>query len=316
MSDLRISSCEIAVLGAAAVDWVARVDELPRRDGITWAKGYEPFPGGSGANMASAIAKLGKPVRFIGRLGDDEGGKILWEAFQRDGIDPIAIRIERGQRSASCFIAVDLRGNREIFCLGGIALYDRPQDLSPAWFAGVKILILADAYPEVALAAIALVGEQARVIFTPGGLMAHLPRPELDGLLSKTNVLIASRVEAEKMSDCTDLDEAVRRLAGRGPQVVIVTLGERGALLWDGHAAISLPAFEPVKIVDTTGAGDAFAAGFSIGMAGGMDYISAVRLGNAVSAIKISSFGARNGVPDLQQAIEWIQQQENQERGK
>jgi sugar/nucleoside kinase (ribokinase family) len=311
MRDFRISACDIAVLGAAAIDWVARVDELPRRDGITWANVCEPFPGGSGANMASAIAKLGKSVRFIGRLGDDEGGKILWEAFQQDGVDPIGIRIEKDKRSASCFIAVDSHGSREIYCLGGIALYDRPQDLSPAWFKDLKILIIADAYPEVALAAMALVGAQTLVVFTPGGLMAKLLDQELDPLLSKTSVLIVNRVEAEKIANCNDMNEAIHLLAERGPKIIIVTLGERGILLWDGNEVISLPAFKPKRIVDTTGAGDAFAAGFSVGMVERMDWISAARLGNAVSALKIGSFGARNGVPNLQQAIELIKRQES-----
>ncbi len=306
-------SCEVAVLGAAAIDWVAQVDALPRRDGIAWAEQYDPYPGGSGANMASAIAHLGKSVRFIGRIGDDESGQILWETFKADGVDTSAVRVEPGKRSASCFIAVDSHGEREIFCLGGIALYDQPQDLASEWFADVRILLIADAYPDVALSAISRLEDRSKVVFTPGGLMAGLPQAELDRLLVASDVLIVSRVEAEKISGSKDPEEAVRRLAGRGPQIVVVTLGERGVLLWDGKTLAGVPAFAVEKIVDTTGAGDAFSAGWVVGMIEGLDWISAAKLGNAVSAMKIRHFGARNGVPNLQQAREWIDKSGNEE---
>ncbi|WP_075073274.1 carbohydrate kinase family protein [Longilinea arvoryzae] len=309
MSGFRNPPLEVAVLGAAAVDWVARVNALPRKDGIAWADRYEPFPGGSGANMASAIAHLGKSVRFIGRLGDDEGGQILWQAFQADGVDTSAVRIEKGCRSASCFIAVDSLGEREIYCLGGVALYDQPADLAPEWFEGLQVLAIADAYPEVALSAIELAGGQTKVVFTPGGLMAGLPKSDLDRLLSKSQAVIVSRVEAEKISGRNIPEDAIRDLVGRGSKVVIVTLGERGVLMWDGESMIAVPACKVETIVDTTGAGDAFSAGFMVGIIEGMDWISAAKLGNAVSSMKIGYFGARNGVPNLQQAMGWIKQQ-------
>ncbi|TLN14689.1 carbohydrate kinase family protein, partial [bacterium] len=273
MSDHRTAECEIAVLGAAAIDWVARVNELPRRDGIAWAEQYEPYPGGTGGNMAAALARLGKSVRFVGRLGDDEGGQILLRAFQQDGVDTSAVRVERGSRTSACFIAVDAHGEREIYCLGGVALYERPEALAPEWFKGLKALIIADAYPEVALTAIALCGEQTRVVFTPGGLMAGLPAQQLDGLLSNVDVLIASRPEAEKMSACPTPEAAIAQLAARGPATIAVTLGKRGSLLWDGERLHEVPAFDPERIVDTTGAGDAFAAGLVAGMAEGMPWI-------------------------------------------
>ncbi len=303
MSNSSIRPCTISVLGAAAIDWVAQVDELPRLDGISWVKQYDPFPGGSGANMASAVARLGKSVRFIGRLGDDDGGNILWNAFQQAGVDTAGIRIEKNSRTASCFIGVDSHGNREIYSLGGVALFEHPEDLSPEWFNGTKVLLISDAYCEVALTAIALCDENTKIIFSPGGLMVELPGDQLDSLLAKTNVLVINQVEAGKITGFTNPQTAIKLLVDRGSEFVIITLGKDGLLVWDGEKASPVPAFQCDSIVDTTGAGDAFVAGFAVGLMENLDMLSAARLGNAVSAFKIRHFGARNGIPNLQQAI-------------
>jgi len=310
MSTFRGNNFEVAILGAAAVDWVAQVDELPHRDGITWANTYEPYPGGSGGNVASALARLGKSVRFLGRFGDDEGGKILLDRFLKDGVDTSAIRIEAGQRTSSCFIAVDTNGDREIVGLGGIALYEDPTDLSPKWFEELKVLVIADAYIKVALTAIEFLNKEAKVIFNPGGLMAEIPAQEIDPLLSKTYALIVSRGEAEKMTKCRTAGEAIRALASRGPKVVIITQGAEGALLWDGERISTVPAFKVEKIVDTTGAGDAFTAGLITGLLNHLDWISSAKLGNAVSSIKIAHFGARSGIPNMDQVTKFIQNKE------
>ncbi len=204
---------------------------------------------------------------------------------------------------------MDSQGEREIFCLGGIALYDRPADLSSEWFDGLQVLAIADAFPEVALSAIELAGGQTKVVFTPGGLMAGLPKSDLDRFLSKSHVVIVSQVEAEKISGRKIPEDAIQALVARGSNIVIVTLGARGVLVWDGKNMNAVPACKAETIVDTTGAGDAFSAGFMVGMIEGMDWISAAKLGNAVSSMKIGHFGARNGVPNLQQAKEWMNKQ-------
>jgi ribokinase len=277
---------------------VARVKEMPPLDGISFADQYSAFAGGSGGNVAEGLARLGHAARFLGVLGDDEGGRMLLQAFVSAGVDTSCIRIEPGQRSAACFIAVDAHGQRLIFSLGGVAVYEQAKDITPRQLAGVKILYIADAYQAVAKAAISWLEPGARVVFSPGGLMVSSGQEYLGPILERTDILIVSRGEAEVLSGCSDPEQAGVILAGLGPQAVLLTLGADGVLLCEGSSRVRVPAVRVEQVVDTTGAGDAFSAGLVAGLLEGLELEHSARLGCAVAAHKIGHFGSRSGLPD------------------
>jgi len=285
------------VLGAAAVDWVARVAELPRPDGISWAESYAAYPGGSGGNIAAALGRLGQIALFVGRLGDDEGGRLLLEDFKDAGVNLEGIRVMAGQRSASCFIAVDEHGARQMIALGGTALVDKPDELDPDWFAGARALVVADAFPEVALTAAGYCPPEVQVISCPGGLMISQAEKLLDPLLASRPVLVVSRGEACQLAECTRPAAAIHSLIKKGFPAVIVTLAEQGVLFgWDNRI-LSMPARPVSRVVDATGAGDAFTAGFTAGILMEMDMPLAVHAGLCTAAGKIGQAGARSGIP-------------------
>ena len=302
----HLSSPEVAVLGAAAVDWVARVEEMPPLDGISSAVEYTPVPGGSGGNVAEGIARLGHSVSFLGAVGDDEGGRLLLDAFVSAGVDTRFVRVENGQRSAACFIAVDRRGQRMIFSLGGVALFDRTADISTDQLAGAKVLFITDAYQEVAQAAISCLATGGLVVFNPGGLMTASGMEGLRPILKRSDVLIVSRRESEQLTESHSLEEAGRILTRSGPKSVLITLGEDGVLVVHEAGNVLVPARKVAQVVDTTGAGDAFAAGVIAGLLEGIPLEKAARLGVEVAAHKIQHFGSRNGLPDRAQFNSWI----------
>ena len=302
----RLSSPEVAVLGAAAVDWVARVEEMPSLDGISYADQYTPVPGGSGGNVAEGVSRLGHTVRFLGVLGDDEGGRMLMQAFERAGVDTSCIRVKEGERSAACFIAVDRHGQRMIFSLGGVAVYDQVTDITIAQLEQARILYIADAYKEIALAAISKLEPGAQVVFNPGGLMAASGKEGLRPILECTDVLIVSRVEAEVLTGCPDPVQACQILTLIGPKAVLLTLGERGVLVVDKQSSVFVPVVAVEQVVDTTGAGDAFSAGVITGLLEGLSLEQAARLGCAVAGYKIQHFGSRNGLPERAQIRSWL----------
>jgi len=304
ISKKPVASPQVAVLGAAAMDWVARVKELPPQDGIAYADQYIPMPGGSGGNVAVGVAHLGHGVRFMGVLGGDESGQMLLREFEEAGVETDSICIEQAQRSASCFIAIDEHGERMIFSLGGAALYENSEEIRSDWLAGIQVLFIADAFSEVAAAAMACLDPKARVVFNPGGLMASAGEAYLEPVFRHTDVLISSKVEAEVMTGISDVEKAIETLARRGPKVVAVTLGAEGVLIMDHGKIARVPAILAKTVVDTTGAGDAFSSGMISGVLEGLNWTDAARLGCAVAAIKIAYLGARGGLPDRRQAQE------------
>lgn len=288
---------DIVVLGAAAVDLVARVDKLPDVDEIVFAREYARHAGGSGANIATGLAKLGRAVGFLGKVGDDETGKWLLKNLSASGVDTQAMLTATGGKSASCFIALDAHGNRVIFALGGSALIENVDELDLSRVTGSQSLCIGDAFvPVAAAAAEAARHNDTAVFFVPGGLMVSFGLEKLSAVLQNTSVLVVSRNEANTLAGDCSPNEAARLLKETGPEIVVVTLGADGAVLASEDGIETVPAFDAV-VVDTTGAGDAFAAGLMHAFLDGRTWTEAVKIGCAMAAIKIGHVGATGGLP-------------------
>lgn len=305
-SQTPFSSPEVAVLGAAALDWIARVKEFPRRDSIVFADEYRPMPGGTGGNVAEGVARLGHKVCFMGKLGDDEGGKILLKAFEDSNVDTRGVIVAAGQRSASCFIPIDEHGERQIYCIGGVALYENEGDLKPELLKDVAVLFIADAFQNIALKAMDMIPVNAKVVFNPGGLMASYGLEFLKPIFERTDALLVSQEDAKTITHQTEPRAAASDLASMGAHVVMHTLGASGVLVLKDEKFNTLPSFPVEHVVDTTGAGDAFTAGVIAGVVQGMDWEDAARMGCATASIKIVNMGARSGLPDRNQVMKLL----------
>ena len=281
------------MLGGAAVDLVARVEELPQRDSLVLARSFERFPGGSAANVAVGLARLGRRVGFVGKLGDDEHGRLLLAAFEEEGVDTRGVLVEAGRPTATCFIAVDDRGERMIVALPGAAVIEKIEELDLDYVRGARAVYIGPSYTEVAAAAARESG--GTVFYAPGG--AHGPVESLSPILERTDVLLVSRPEALALTGQSAPDEAARVLREMEPQVVVETLGPEGALVASGAGLFRVPSFDVPDAQDTTGAGDAFAAGLIAGFLEGLNWAEAARMGCAVAALKIRHVGARSGLP-------------------
>jgi len=302
-----MSKLDVVVLGGAAVDLVARVETLPQKDSIVSARSFRKFPGGSAANVAVGIARLGHGVGFVGKLGDDEHGRLLLRAFEREGVDTRALIVEAGRPTATCFIGVDARGERVIFALPGVSLVETVAELDLEYLRRGRVLYVGPAYAEVAGAAMAAAHESGATIFyAPGGAWGAEALAYVRPLLARVDVFIVSRREATTLTGQSAPEGAIRVLGEIGPPVVVETLGAQGALVLAGDRLIEVPAFAIPDVRDTTGAGDAFAAGLIAGFLEELDWEAAARMGCAMAALKIRHLGARSGLPGRQQVARWL----------
>jgi ribokinase len=298
MAESRGRHLQVAVLGGAAMDLVAEVETLPQRDGISLARSYECFPGGSAANVAVGLARLGCSVGFLGKLGDDAYGRALLASFADEGVDTGGVIVEAGRPSAVCFIAVDAQGERIIVALPGAAVIERPEELALDSLRGVQALYVGPSLAEVAIRAAAAVQENGGAVFyAPGAVEGCQRRPALDAVLECSDVLVVSRAEALVLTGCEAPDAAAGALREMGATVVVQTLGGEGALVAEAARLTRVPAFEVPHVKDTTGAGDAFAAGLVAGFLDGLGWEGAARMGCATAALKIGHLGARSGLP-------------------
>ena len=302
---------DVILIGAAAVDLIARVDYLPKPDEIVLVKEFRVEPGGSTANIAVALSRLGVKCSFIGKVGDDEYGRLLIESFQREGVDTSQVIISKEGPTAKTFIAVDGKGERIIFALGGKALIESLDEVDLAFIGRGKVLYVSEAFPHIALKIMKYAKDnKVIVVYGPGGIFASMGLKVLRDIIAQSDILVLSERDLEKLIPNTaSIEDSVKTLSSLGPEIVVVTLGKRGSLAYNRreNKLIFKEAFK-VKAVDTTGAGDAFTAGLIFSILQGLNLNQSLTLANAIAALKVQREGPRNS-PYLEEVATFLKSQ-------
>ncbi len=292
----------ITVVGSLNMDLIVRAPHLPAPGETVLGDRFYTAPGGKGANQAVATARLGASVTMVGRVGRDTFGEELRATLTRDGVDVRFVRVDDEQASGVALIALDANGQNNIIVASGANMHVKPADVEAAdeWIRRSQILLLQLEIPlEANLRAVELArAAGVPVVLNPAPARA-LPRE----LLSQVDYLIPNESEASLLSGVHvhDLDsarQAAQALRQREAGTVIVTLGEKGALLVHADSARHAPGFA-VDVVDTTAAGDAFIAGFAVAMTQGKSLEDAVRFANAAGALATTRLGAQPSLPTL-----------------
>jgi sugar/nucleoside kinase (ribokinase family) len=282
--------------GLNAVDHLLVVPEYPRFDTKVRFTAYEKAAGGQTASAMVALQRLGLKTAYAGRCGSDEDGQFGWRSLQREGVNLDFAETIEGAKNQVAFIVIDQRsGERTI-------IWDRDERLSykpaevPLEVAGRGRVLHLDAHDPPACAAMATAARQTGTVVTAD--IDNVYEGVLE-LLPLIDVLITSAEFPNRLFGIKDHHRGILELRNRfGCSIVGVTLGSEGALIWCQGEFITSPAFEvPGGCRDTTGAGDAFHAGFIYGMLRGEDLNSCLRLGNAVAALKCRALGARTALP-------------------
>lgn len=294
----------VIVLGDVAVDWVIEVDCFPQRDSLVLARSHRRFPGGSAANVAAGLARLGHHVRFIGQIGDDEDGRFLLEAFKKAGVSTQGIVTLAEYATPACLVVVEESGDHLIIVLPRDSDVHRLQKPDLSGVTEARAIHIGPSHTEVARRAAARArAAGVPVFYAPGGLAQAVGRAQLRPVMELVDVLFVNRSEAAALTDRSTPAQAILALLEEGPAVVVGTGGAKGALLATGDGLTQIPAIPTPERRDTTGAGDAFAAGFIAGRLRGLDWEAAAHIGSATAALKIRHLGARVGLPSWAEVL-------------
>ncbi len=295
-------------LGVHVVDVLVRpVEAIPEGQGGQLVDEIRITPAGSAGATAITLAKLGAQAQSAGAIGTDALGDVLLELLHRFGVDTSLLVRRDGVQTSASVLPIRPDGSRPAFhVVGANATYsasDAPWDAiaqathlhlgAPEFMGGeeaAKILAFARAHGVVTSADILAPGEQAAGIL--GWIEPALEH--LDYLLPNDDQVLGLTGARELLAGCQALLE-------RGVGCVAATCGADGALVVEPDRAEGVPAFA-VEVVDTTGCGDAFSAGFLRGLALGHSRVQAARLGCAVAGLVATGLGSDHGDFDLHAA--------------
>ncbi len=281
---------------------VQPVERIPEGQGGELVEEIRITAAGSAGGTALTLAKLGASVRSAGAIGTDAAGEMLLGLLERGGIDTsLLVRRDDVQTSASV-LPIRADGSRPAFhVVGANATYgpddvdwDRLADATHLHLGGPEFMG-GDAAAEILRAA------RERGIVTSADVLAPGEPGLLEWIgpaLAHLDYFLPNDDQVRAFTGEDELEAACRALIGRGAGCVAATCGGDGVLLVDADGAERVPAFE-VEVVDTTGCGDAFSAGFMRGLSLGREPADAARLGNAAAALVARGLGSDHGDFDL-----------------
>ncbi len=283
----------VLTVGSLHYDIMVEADHLPRRDETAVGTRWYPKFGGKGGNQAVAVARAGVPSRMFGAVGDDDFGQFLRDNLRAGGVDDTYVQTLVRAASGISVAIMDAAGDYAATIVSGANLLIDPAGLlADAVWDGIALLILQNEVPPALNLAAA---RQARARGIPTLLNAAPARDLPADLVPLIDVLVVNAVEAEMMGAdrITALPDAARaaaRLAARF-KTVVVTAGSLGlAARHTGEKPFSIPA-EPVTVVSSHGAGDAFIGTLCARLAGGDGIMVACRAASQAAAHHVSGGG-------------------------
>jgi ribokinase len=295
----------VCVVGSSNMDLTFRTARLPRAGETLAGRAFHLGFGGKGANQAVMAARLGAQVAMVSKIGADFFGERILANFREQGVDVTHISPDDRQFTGVAGIVVDDQANNCILVIPGANLALTPADVRAAANAIETATVLL-CQLEIPVETTVEAFRRARAC----GVRTVLnPAPAADlpaELLRLTDLCIPNETETEQLTglratSVSQAGAAARSLLARGAGSVIVTLGQRGALLVDRESVEHFPA-PAVQAVDPSGAGDAFIGSMAVFLAEGLALRGALTRANAVAALSVTRDGTQAAFPNREEA--------------
>jgi sulfofructose kinase len=295
---------QVVGLGQACVDYLGRLTSFPQEDQKTELLEIHQQCGGPTSTAMVTLSRLGVRTSFIGSISDDAFGIQIVEGLKQEQVDFSHLKITPGFSSQFAFIAINSEaGARTVFWHRGSVPHLKPTDVDLSFFAKAKILHLDGLMIEASIEAALQAKKMGMNVLMDAGTM----REGSTKLVSLVDILIASERFAEPLVGPGAYDQALKALHELGTKTVIITLGPKGSIGWDGRRTFFQNAF-PVKVLDTTGAGDVYHGAYAYGLLQKWSIPECMRFASATAALKCRAIGARKGIPGLKEVREFMLQ--------
>ncbi len=296
---------KIVGIGANVFDTLYNIPTYPTEDTKMRATASKTAGGGPVATALVAASKLGEATAYIGVLSDDNGGKFLKEDFVRYDVETNFIDIQSGYRSFASvlFLCADTTTRTCVFDKGDLPALVL-NDVQKQAIKDAEILMVDGNEIDAAIEGAKTARENGtKVLYDCGGLYDGVER-----LLALTDIMIPSEEFALGHTGCKTAEEAVRKLYETySPEVVVITQGKRGGIIYDGKEIIAYPIY-PAVVVDSNGSGDVFHGAFAAAVIKGYDYLKCCHFSSAVSGLKCTGVGARESVPDFETTKNYLKE--------
>jgi sulfofructose kinase len=290
----QVSKVDLVGVGLNATDTVIPLSHYPERGSKLEYRNLSLLPGGQVATTVIACQHWGLSTRYVGKLGDDLAATLHRDAFCTAGVDARLLSASNCASQQS-LILVDDHGERTVLWRRDEALTLRPADLERDWITSARVLHVDGYDTEAAI----LAATWARAANIP--VVADLDElyAGVDDLLPLVDYLIVSRDFPTRLMHEPDLERALRSMQRRyGSTLTAATLGQGGVLAFDTQSFHYTPAYL-VPVVDTTGAGDIFHAGFIYGLLQNWPLDRQLDFACAAAALNCTAVGARGGIKSL-----------------
>ncbi len=312
-----MTNIDIVGLGALNIDHLYKVERI-LEDGEAVVTESKSFPGGSAANTIYGLAKLGVSTGFTSVVGDDAEGKILIQDFQKARVDISQIRVKSGAKTGSVVCLSDRLGRRSLYVAPSVNNLLAMDDLDLAYINQAGMLHISsfadDRQLKMLLDLMDRLDSSIKLSFAPGALYASKGFKALAPILRRHHILFINSAEIKQLAG-KDITDGAQSCLDQGCSTIAVTLGKgvklelsKGTVSAVGYIrdteteyAIQPSSRDTVSSADTTGAGDAFAAGFLYGLLKGEGLEECGRLGDIAAQFCIAKVGARPGLPTLSQ---------------
>jgi sugar/nucleoside kinase (ribokinase family) len=299
---------DIVGLGLNAVDHVITVPHYPEFNSKIRLLSHSQQPGGQVASALTALARLGCKTRYIGKVGDDEAGRLQLSRLKIENVEHSYVKTVKNAANQIAFIIIDAKnGERTILWDRDDRLAFQAEEVKEEAIISAKILHIDghDVEADIVAAQYAHKAGMAVVIDVDNYY------PGADKLLPHIDFLVTSSDFPYRVTQIKDNKLALAKLKEiSGSYFVAMTLGKEGVLAYHDGEYLTVPGFE-INCQDTTGAGDAFHGGFIYGLLNCLSVKETLRFANAVAAMKCEKLGAQTGLPTLEEVKKFLLERPN-----